>query len=281
MVRGANSNPFSCHSSSQRRLASKTTSRRRPYISPSLRLSRSFPSPNPRPRNSIMTAALSTAQQQVLAGESSNSSGQITPSHGGTVVAGVEYDLPITKRSTEMPSSPQTPRSTAPPTRDATPPVSAPTARSSTSSRPRPLSMPPQAIAPAAVPTNGAGEEAVKPRHASTTTKRSSNRILGDYTLSKTLGAGSMGKVKLGTHNITGEKVRRYPSITAYSCAYLRFSLPSRFFPASTLGSTSTVRAQRLRLSRLRRMCPKRFGHCVRPHCPCCCTTLTFAGCGR
>jgi serine/threonine protein kinase len=30
---------------------------------------------------------------------------------------------------------------------------------------------------------------------------------LGDYTLSKTLGAGSMGKVKLATHNITGEKV--------------------------------------------------------------------------
>ncbi|KAJ7025161.1 Pkinase-domain-containing protein, partial [Mycena alexandri] len=34
-----------------------------------------------------------------------------------------------------------------------------------------------------------------------------SNRVLGDYTLSKTLGAGSMGKVKLATHNITGEKL--------------------------------------------------------------------------
>ncbi|KAJ7853696.1 Pkinase-domain-containing protein [Mycena olivaceomarginata] len=33
------------------------------------------------------------------------------------------------------------------------------------------------------------------------------NRVLGDYTLSKTLGAGSMGKVKLATHNITGEKL--------------------------------------------------------------------------
>ncbi|KAI0039409.1 Pkinase-domain-containing protein [Auriscalpium vulgare] len=32
------------------------------------------------------------------------------------------------------------------------------------------------------------------------------NRILGDYTLGKTLGAGSMGKVKLAQHNITGEK---------------------------------------------------------------------------
>ncbi|KAJ7226993.1 Pkinase-domain-containing protein [Mycena pura] len=33
-----------------------------------------------------------------------------------------------------------------------------------------------------------------------------SNRVLGDYTLSKTLGAGSMGKVKLATHNVTGEE---------------------------------------------------------------------------
>ncbi|KAF7290695.1 Non-specific serine/threonine protein kinase [Mycena indigotica] len=33
-----------------------------------------------------------------------------------------------------------------------------------------------------------------------------SNRVLGDYTLSKTLGAGSMGRVKLATHNVTGEE---------------------------------------------------------------------------
>ncbi|KAJ7472051.1 Pkinase-domain-containing protein [Mycena latifolia] len=33
------------------------------------------------------------------------------------------------------------------------------------------------------------------------------NRVLGNYTLSKTLGAGSMGKVKLATHNVTGEKL--------------------------------------------------------------------------
>jgi len=38
--------------------------------------------------------------------------------------------------------------------------------------------------------------------------QRTTNRILGDYTLSKTLGAGSMGKVKLAHHNVTGEKVR-------------------------------------------------------------------------
>lgn len=35
-----------------------------------------------------------------------------------------------------------------------------------------------------------------------------SRRVLGEWTMSKTLGAGSMGKVKLGISGITGEKVR-------------------------------------------------------------------------
>ena len=43
--------------------------------------------------------------------------------------------------------------------------------------------------------------------HGSTNKSSRSNRILGDYTLTKTLGAGSMGKVKLATHNLTGEQV--------------------------------------------------------------------------
>ncbi|KDE09716.1 CAMK/CAMKL/KIN1 protein kinase [Microbotryum lychnidis-dioicae p1A1 Lamole] len=34
-----------------------------------------------------------------------------------------------------------------------------------------------------------------------------SRRVLGEYTMSKTLGAGSMGKVKLGVSSVTGEKV--------------------------------------------------------------------------
>ena len=36
-----------------------------------------------------------------------------------------------------------------------------------------------------------------------------SSRVFGDYTLSKTLGVGSMSKVKLTHHNVTREKVRR------------------------------------------------------------------------
>lgn len=35
-----------------------------------------------------------------------------------------------------------------------------------------------------------------------------SRKVLGEWTMSKTLGAGSMGKVKLGISSITGEKVR-------------------------------------------------------------------------
>jgi serine/threonine protein kinase KIN1/2 len=40
-----------------------------------------------------------------------------------------------------------------------------------------------------------------------TTRSSRTNRILGDYILSKTLGAGSMGKVKLATHTLTGEQL--------------------------------------------------------------------------
>lgn len=52
-------------------------------------------------------------------------------------------------------------------------------------------------------------ENAQRRRHRDESATRPSrtNRILGDYTLSKTLGAGSMGKVKLATHNVTGEKL--------------------------------------------------------------------------
>lgn len=38
--------------------------------------------------------------------------------------------------------------------------------------------------------------------------ERSSNRIVGNYTMKKTLDAGGLNKVKLATHNITGENVR-------------------------------------------------------------------------
>lgn len=67
-------------------------------------------------------------------------------------------------------------------------------------SRQRPASMPPQ-------PTEAKAADADPARTRQSPSSKRSNRILGDYTLSKTLGAGSMGKVKLATHNVTGEKL--------------------------------------------------------------------------
>ncbi|PPR05012.1 hypothetical protein CVT24_010205 [Panaeolus cyanescens] len=94
----------------------------------------------------------------------------------------------------------------------------------SNSHRPRPVSMPPQSYTPPSSTPNTVSEQRDnhqrphdenrerrsrhRDEHGHSTSRPSrSNRILGDYTLSKTLGAGSMGKVKLATHNITGEKL--------------------------------------------------------------------------
>ncbi|TFK51224.1 Pkinase-domain-containing protein [Heliocybe sulcata] len=141
-------------------------------------------------------------------------SGQVTPSHGGTVVAGHEYDLPIHQPS-ESSSAPgaTTPRQeTTSGMSSATQTQQSYTPRSrEPSHKPRPVSMPPQASHTAPAPTErdkGAMDDGSKhrSRDGSSSKPRSSNRVLGDYTLSKTLGAGSMGKVKLAHHNITGEK---------------------------------------------------------------------------
>ncbi|OSC98564.1 Pkinase-domain-containing protein [Trametes coccinea BRFM310] len=139
--------------------------------------------------------------------------GSITPSHGG-MVAGPEYDVPITQK----PIAAQTPdRERQTPTMDRTERTTterteryATSRTPSASQRPRPVSMPPQAYAP---PTSTDRDQRQDDgRHGrgeggSSGKSRSGTRILGDYTLSKTLGAGSMGKVKLAHHNITGEKL--------------------------------------------------------------------------
>jgi|SRR6267154_6917609 len=65
--------------------------------------------------------------------------------------------------------------------------------------------------------------------------QRTTNRILGDYTLSKTLGAGSMGKVKLAHHNVTGEKVRMTLPLSFLS-ALLHTRNVFSFLPTLSLG---------------------------------------------
>lgn len=149
--------------------------------------------------------------------------GSVTPSHGGTVAAGHEFDMPISQPTPAHTNNPTQPSSSPHP-------LPAPIPRSAhqpATARQRPISMPPQAYNVAAAASgsssdpNGkergrtSGEETKRqnrdPARVPSKPTRSSNRILGDYTLSKTLGAGSMGKVKLATHNVTGEKVRFQP----------------------------------------------------------------------
>ena len=48
----------------------------------------------------------------------------------------------------------------------------------------------------------------IAPSHKNTNNKEDDGKqIIGQFILGKTLGKGTFGKVKLGTHIITGEKV--------------------------------------------------------------------------
>ncbi|KAF6752697.1 CAMK/CAMKL/Kin1 protein kinase [Ephemerocybe angulata] len=166
----------------------------------------------------------------------------IAASQGGLLTIGGqhEFDSPISQPTHTQPQ--HTPSSSPLPQNSGSTNSPAPVPRSSSSAhRPRPLSMPPQSftLAPPGAGTGGGGsvsgqttssqdtrdrdrdrssapDEASHRRrhrdersteHSSSSRPSRSNRILGDYTLSKTLGAGSMGKVKLATHNVTGEKL--------------------------------------------------------------------------
>ncbi|OCH90369.1 Pkinase-domain-containing protein [Obba rivulosa] len=153
----------------------------------------------------------------------------ITPPHGRH-----EFDLPISHSTYPAPSSspaPPAPTQTHPSTPASAPwPVPrapTPTAQAavprripSVQHKPRPVSMPPQAYAPPPPPERERERDRDRDRErerrddssrnrsdAGSSKPRSTNRILGDYILTKTLGAGSMGKVKLAYHNVTGEKL--------------------------------------------------------------------------
>jgi serine/threonine protein kinase KIN1/2 len=141
-----------------------------------------------------------------------------TPTHGGTVNTGSEYDYFIAEK---LPPTNQEVLNAALPT---------PTPRRSmpTTQRPRPMSMPPQAYGQPTTPTPAERDRIPsdaltkrsqsKEQNSSVRSARSSNRILGDYTLSKTLGAGSMGKVKLAHHSVSDETASTYFTVWSLSC---------------------------------------------------------------
>ncbi|KAI0922430.1 hypothetical protein AcV7_005966 [Taiwanofungus camphoratus] len=118
-----------------------------------------------------------------------------------------------------QPQTPSREQSRIPPTSNSSSTSSsqAPRRSSSSAHKPRPLSMPPQSDATTtpAPPErdrdrqhgDDGGRHSQRGEPGSSAKPRSTNRILGDYTLSKTLGAGSMGKVKLAHHSLTGEKL--------------------------------------------------------------------------
>lgn len=169
--------------------------------------------------------------------------GPATPSHGGTVTAGIcllvfsrvfqadqdvpghEYDMQIERGEEKAVAQAPTPPDTPSQTLASTPtPAPAPAKlgvprqiNPAAIAARRPVSMPPQTAASAAAAVAGGErismdenrEREKEARRREKGTDKSRGRVLGDYVLTKTLGAGSMGKVKLAVHTPTGEKVSR------------------------------------------------------------------------
>ena len=150
--------------------------------------------------------------------------------------------------------------------------------------RPRPVSMPPQPFhaapdadsRPAAPPGDPPPHRKHRDSaHTSSTRSGRSNRILGDYTVGKTLGAGSMGKVKLAVHNVSGEKVRLL-FLFPFLASQFSSSLLSRSSqePALLLPQSTPPRQNRLPKTPPRKSAPS-----ARRPSPCYSTTPTFAAC--
>jgi hypothetical protein len=134
-----------------------------------------------------------------------------------------------------------------PPSLPPNPPITASTPAPiprGTASKPRPMSLPPASFSPSYSGTSSerprqyveqpiASAQRHSQRGLEPPKQRTTNRILGEYTLSKTLGAGSMGKVKLAHHNTTGEKVRL--AILLSFCQHSCYA--GTYFPSSPLWS--------------------------------------------
>jgi hypothetical protein len=144
------------------------------------------------------------------------------------------------------------------------------------SARPRPASMPPVSNADPLTGTSAPeqvsnGQEHRAQGHSSSRrgTSRTTVKVIGNYSLGKTLGAGSMGKVKLAYHNQTGEKVcSRWAHIKPSVLINFPPSLLSKLFQ-DLAGLTRTLETRR-RLSspgKQQRMLQRRSGRSGRPLC--------------
>ena len=156
--------------------------------------------------------------------------GLSTPPHSA-VEPGHEYDMPVLTAQ-HPPANVYT---------DDEPAGLGPTPRRSVSSaKARPVSMPPQSQT--AQPTSSAAprtDEAPPRSRNGTKSGGSRNRQLGDYTLSKSLGAGSMGKVKLAHHNLSGAKVsgNRMPSVSILN--FIQYAV--KILPRTAPNTTNTA----------------------------------------
>jgi hypothetical protein len=176
-------------------------------------------------------------------------------------------------------------------------PSSAPIPRRSTANaqRPRPMSLPPQTFGHSAtspVPSDRertTNDDSPKRSHSkdpnsSSRSSRSSNRILGDYILSKTLGAGSMGKVKLAHHSITAETVSLVLLSWWLFCIHVLpfLSLLLKFYPASfqTLIIPTPLIPKPLQ-KLLQKTLQRKYGRYGKLHYLCSFTILTFVACER
>lgn len=243
----------------------------------------------------------------------SDESGHPTPTHGG-MVTGMEYDMAINSRSPNRDVSPLRPAATpatnrpSTPSKSPAPPASttdeadaqtsttaaegpeqpiAPTPRiqSINGSRQRPVSMPPQSYAS----STATSEPRSSRNHDSQHRSKQTGRVLGSYTMTKTLGAGSMGKVKLSVHNQTGEKVRRCMFIdsASFTSNIVNFSLRSKscqelpLFPPNTMIQTSPRPVPHSLRSRMPKSCLRKFAQYGKRRCPCCFTTPIYAACEK
>lgn len=60
--------------------------------------------------------------------------------------------------------------------------------------------------------------ESLKKKPSSSSSSSSKpKRVIGNYTLVNTLGSGSMGKVRLAVHNLTGDKVKQKNTCTLFT----------------------------------------------------------------